>query len=158
MIGVELAPVGVEGYDRVVLRQLLHRVREGFQDFVGVLRNSLGGRLQQHVDDHVAAVFGDLAAAEHVAKELIFARRAAGEQEDAALAVDDFDIGLALVVAGVLVFGDRLDSQADHAATGGVEGRQLEADRHGGGIGAEGDLLGFFKLRRGVAPLRQAGR
>ena len=69
------------------------------ENFVRFLRDAGLGRLQQHVDRH------RLVAVKLVAQILIVAHRAAGEQQHARLAVDDFDFGLALIVARIAVVG-----------------------------------------------------
>ena len=62
-------------------------IGEVVENLVRVLRDAGRGGLQQHVDDRVVV------AAQLVAEELIFARRTAGDQQHAILAIDDFDVG-----------------------------------------------------------------
>ena len=100
--GIELRPIGIERDDAIVLVKLLGRAGEVVENLVRVLRDAGLGRLQVDVDDH------RLVAIQLIAQELVVAHRPAGEQQHAGFAIDDFDFGLALVVARVAVVGRRL--------------------------------------------------
>ena len=99
---IELRPVGIERDDAIVLVQFFGRAGEMVEDCVGILRNAGLGSLQEDVDDHRGV------AMQLIAKELVVAHRAAGEEQDASFAIDDFDFGFALVVARVAVVGAAL--------------------------------------------------
>ena len=112
------------------------------ENLVGVLRNALAGRLQQHVDNGLAA-FRQLAAAQHVAQELIFARRSAGKQQHPAFAIDHVDFHFALNIGLIFHFRKRLDLQSNDARPAVVMPGNVESHRHGFAIAAKRDTLGF---------------
>ena len=84
---IEQPPVEVEGHDHVVLRQFLGRGRKGRQDSAGVLRAALAGSAQDDVDRHALVAF------EHVPHELVFATRAASQEQHLRDPVDHLDLG-----------------------------------------------------------------
>ena len=95
--GVERLPVRVEPHDAIVVVHLVARGGEVVEDGIGLLRDAGPGRLQQHVDR------ARWVAKELIAKEVVFAHRSAGQQQDAILAADRLDVGLALVVGRISV-------------------------------------------------------
>ena len=138
-IGIQIEPIGIEGHDRVVLRQFLHRGRKMIQNRMRVLRNRSVGRLQNHIHDRIVI------AAQLIAEKLVLARRTARQEQHAILAIDDFHVGVAHQVGGLLlriaIAGRELDPQLDRAPPRLLDPGELEFDSLFLAVGGEDDRL-----------------
>ena len=123
---------------------------------MGVLRHRAVGRLQDHIDNRIAI------AAQLIAEKLIFASRAAGQEQHAILAVDDFDIGLTHQIARQLLSaalaGGELHAKLQRAAARLLNAAQLELDPLLlSAAGKDDRLLPLGIPARGIGGARLAG-
>jgi len=97
LIRSQLGPIGIEGDDRIVLGHLGKGLGELRQKLLGLLRYARSTRLQE--DMRLNRWF----AKQKISHELIFAGRAASEDQDRGIGFHDANLAFELVVGCIRV-------------------------------------------------------